>query len=275
MNASLQLEFAHQITEILKTDPRVKAVWLEGSLGRGQGDRHSDIDIHIALAGEDLDGFRADYESIWARLHPVLKHHELFASNMMSTLLLHPNGDIIAIGTWLDTITDLKITEHRSQILFDREHNLKTVPAVPSSAEEIRRALYIEICYFWSIFLVLPSIERGEILSISQKLGYMMVQMILVFSLGRGRMRDVGDLRYNELLEGDEQRQLEQIMDLPDLSAQSLVAAHFKLAKLMQEAGKKAAATWDATYPEALEQAALAYVSSELKRMGLLEPVVV
>jgi predicted nucleotidyltransferase len=268
MSASLQLEFAHQITALLKTDPRVKVVWLEGSLGRGQGDRHSDIDLHIALAGEDIDGFRADYESILAQLNPVLKHHELFASNMISTLLLHPNGDIIAIGTWLDTITDIKITEHRSQILFDHEHILKTVPAVPSSAEEIRRALYVEICYFWSIFSVLPSIERGEILSISQKLNYMMVQMILVFALGRGRMRDVGDLRYNELLEGNEQQQLEQIMNLPDFSARSIVDAHFKLAKLMQEAGKKAALTWNATYPEALEQAVLTYVSQELRRMG-------
>ncbi len=271
MSAIMQLEFANQITALLQTDARVKAVWLEGSLGRGQGDRHSDIDIHIALVQEDLDDFRANYEAILQQLHPVLKHHELFASNMISTLLLHPNGDIIAIGTWLDTITDIKITEHRSQVLFDREHILKTVPAVPSSAEEIRKALYVEICYFWSLFSVLPSIERGEILSASQRLHHMMVQMILVFSLGRGRLRDVGDQRYNELLEGDEQQQLEDIMDIPDFSAQSIVQAHFKLAALMQKAGKKAATTWQAVYPEALEQAALAYVSKEVKRMGYTE----
>ncbi len=267
----MQYEFANQITVLLQSDPRVKAVWLEGSLGRGQGDRHSDIDIHIALAQGDIDGFRADYENILKQLHPVLKHHELFGGSMIGTLLLHPNGDIIAHQTWLDTKTDIQITEHRSQILFDRENNLKTTPAVPSSAEEIRKALYVEICYFWSLFLVLPSIERGEILSASQRLHHMMVQMILVFSLGRGRLRDVGDQRYNELLEGNEQQQLEDIMDVPDFSAQSIVQAHFKLAALMQKAGKKAATTWQAVYPEALEQAALAYVFKEVKRMGYTE----
>ncbi len=268
MSATMQLEFANQITALLQTDARVKAVWLEGSLGRGQGDKHSDIDIHIALAQEDFDAFKADYENILKQLHPVLKHHELFGGNMIGTLLLHPNGDIIAHQTWLDAKTDIQITQHRSQVLFDRDNILKTVSAIASSAEEIRKALYVEICYFWSLFSVLPSIERGEILSASQRLHYMMVQMILVFSLGRGRMRDVGDQRYNELLKGNEQQELEAIMHLPDYSKASIIKAHFELAKLMQDAGKKAAITWEAIYPEALEQAVLTYVSRELRRMG-------
>ena len=39
------------ITRLLEVEPSVEAAWLAGSLGRGQGDRFSDVDV-LALASD-------------------------------------------------------------------------------------------------------------------------------------------------------------------------------------------------------------------------------
>lgn len=38
----------HKITESLQADRRVKAVFLKGSMGRGEYDEHSDIDCIVS-----------------------------------------------------------------------------------------------------------------------------------------------------------------------------------------------------------------------------------
>ena len=87
-----QYAFADQLAAALSQDSRVRAVWLEGSLGRGQGDRHSDIDLYIALNAEDVTEFRAEYEAFLHQIQPVLKHHELFGGTMIWTVLVDPQG---------------------------------------------------------------------------------------------------------------------------------------------------------------------------------------
>ena len=82
-----QYAFADQLAAALSQDSRVRAVWLEGSLGRGQGDRDSNVDLHLALTPQDLIGFRNEYKTILNRLWRVLRHHELFGGTMIGALL--------------------------------------------------------------------------------------------------------------------------------------------------------------------------------------------
>jgi predicted nucleotidyltransferase len=267
-DVTLQLNFANRLTTHLQQDPRVRAVWLEGSLGRERGDRHADVDLHIALKPDDLSPFRTDYEASLNQLHPVLKHHELFGGTMVGTILVNEAQQLIALQTWLETKEHIQITEGRAQVLFDREQLLKIVPPTPSSPDAIRRALYVEICYFWSLFATLPTLERGELLAGLQYLHHQVNQLIFVFALGRGRIRDVGDYRLNELLEPAERQRLEKIIALPGLSQSSIIRANYALAEIMQSAGRTACEPWNAEYPVALEAAVLKHVATELKRMG-------
>lgn len=43
-----------------RADGRVRAAWLEGSFAAGTADAASDIDLHLALADDDVDAFIAD-----------------------------------------------------------------------------------------------------------------------------------------------------------------------------------------------------------------------
>ena len=123
-NALPQYAFANQLATALSQDSRVRAVWLEGSLGRGQGDRHSDVDLHVALNVEDLTEFRANYEAFLNQIQPVMKHHKMFGA-MDGTILLDPQGRLNLLQTWLDTQPELKVYEGRTRVLFDRDNCLE------------------------------------------------------------------------------------------------------------------------------------------------------
>ena len=266
---NLQLEFLQKVVEDLKTDARVRALWLKGSLGRGKADRHSDIDLHIAVAPDDSASFRADYEARLNRIHSVLLHHELFGGSMIGTKLLNSRGEMISLHTFLETEAKFQVKEDQNRVLFDPNNILTNTPAAPASSEEICRALHVEICYFWNLFSALPSIERGEIMAAMQYLHHEVNQLIFVFALGRGRVRDVGDLRLNELLEPDERQKLEHVLTLPDLSHSSIVKAHLSLAKIMRQLGREITKKWSCEYPEIFERAVLENVTRELQRMEL------
>lgn len=47
-----QKKFLIDVVEGIWKDPSIIAVWLGGSLARGQGDRHSDVDLRVALRPE-------------------------------------------------------------------------------------------------------------------------------------------------------------------------------------------------------------------------------
>jgi len=42
---------------VLGADERVRALWLSGSLARGVADAASDLDLIVAVADDELDGF--------------------------------------------------------------------------------------------------------------------------------------------------------------------------------------------------------------------------
>lgn len=53
---------------VLERDPRVRAMWLAGSLGRGDADAYSDVDLLVAVAEEALPSVLAEAEQILRRV---------------------------------------------------------------------------------------------------------------------------------------------------------------------------------------------------------------
>ncbi len=268
--SSFQLEFLEKLLEILTTDARVRTLWLKGSMGRGRADRHSDIDLQIALQPEDSASFRADYESRLHQIHPVLLHHESPDGRMIGTKLLNSSGRMISLHSFLETGTSFQIKETQTRVLYDPHGILEILRDSPPNREEIARALHVEICYFWNLFSDLPSsIERGETITALQYLHHEANQIVIVSSLGRGRQRDVGDLHLNELLKPEERQLLERALTFSDTTSASIIQAHYDLANMMWRAGRHATTNWHIDYPAEFERAMLEHVSRELKRIGL------
>jgi predicted nucleotidyltransferase len=103
---------------LLSDDQRVKAVILTGSLGRGQGDRWSDIDLQAVIADEgDLAAVTADWEAIAYREWPVVHHYATeFGTTKVRGFLLR-DGLLLDLG--LSPIGHFEVWAP-VRVLFDR-----------------------------------------------------------------------------------------------------------------------------------------------------------
>ncbi len=63
------LESARRVAE---ADERVRALWLSGSLARGDADAGSDLDLLVAVRDESLDEFARGWRDWLARITPVV-----------------------------------------------------------------------------------------------------------------------------------------------------------------------------------------------------------
>lgn len=60
-----------------ESDQRVLAAWLEGSLGAGEGDAWSDVDLHLAVVDEAFDSFIEPVEALLGRIGTVVAYLDI------------------------------------------------------------------------------------------------------------------------------------------------------------------------------------------------------
>jgi hypothetical protein len=107
-------------------DPRIRALWLSGSLARGTADRGSDLDALIAVRDEDLDEFAAHWREWLATITPTLLARELpFApGSFFSTTEGCERLDVVC-----ERVGDLPTTPYRyRRAVFDRDGLDAVVP---------------------------------------------------------------------------------------------------------------------------------------------------
>src|SRR5262245_26938881 len=56
----------------LADEPAVRALWLSGSLARGDADAHSDLDLLVAVADAEFDAFAGRWKSWLAAITPTV-----------------------------------------------------------------------------------------------------------------------------------------------------------------------------------------------------------
>ncbi len=254
---------------LLHADPRIKAAWLEGSLGRQQADRHSDLDLHLWLDPADHPAFLRDLDDWLGCLGEVVSIQRLPGGFMTVAQVLTAHDALVALDVFLEQRPTITLVQGRSLLLYDRDQRVQQHEAVPPTVEALRSELEVAVRYFWRLFAMLPTIERDAVLPSVARLSYLAAQLMRVCSLGRGRLPDVGENRGHELLTPEERQALEAALTVPVLSKQALVDAHDRLADLMRWKGRDAAQRLGAVYPERQEEVVLTQVRREVEALGL------
>lgn len=78
MDAAKRYALQARIIQVLRADTRVAAAWLTGSIGRGEADAWSDLDLHVAIFDEHLGSFWTDRVGLYQLVgRPVLIQREL------------------------------------------------------------------------------------------------------------------------------------------------------------------------------------------------------
>jgi len=76
-----QLSFLHQLALLLWERPAVEALWLEGSLGRGNADLYSDVDLYVAVKPDAHEAWRSlDVAALFGDQYAA-HHYSAFAAN--------------------------------------------------------------------------------------------------------------------------------------------------------------------------------------------------
>jgi len=117
--------------ELLEADERVVAVVLTGSLGRGSGDRWSDIDL-LALTGTEAESraLTTDWEGLAYREWPVAHHYATaFETTLVRGFLLK---DALLLDMGFAPIDDF-VAWAPTRVLFDRTDRVTEVAAAWSA----------------------------------------------------------------------------------------------------------------------------------------------
>lgn len=259
------------VTAKVEADPRIKAAWLEGTFGRGNPDRYSDLDFHFLLGAHDLPPFRAEVESWLSTICPLVLCTLMFEGRMVNAL----TQDGLRIDLWLRTEDLVTLDPAKARVVFKRGNYIQFrqgtgAPDPLALAQRLER----QTKEFWRCMALLPSvIGRHELITAFLGLSVETNLVTDILLTGYGIARDHGVKNLNQFLPQDLRQAIEAVLSLHGLSPTSLTRAHFGLARIVQQQGRLIADKHHYEYPERLEAAVLAYVSKELALLGLHEGV--
>ncbi|WP_295822917.1 hypothetical protein [uncultured Deinococcus sp.] len=248
-------------------DARVRAAWVEGSLGRGTADRYSDIDLHLSLEDADVADFTANAQSWLSAIHPLVLYTSMFDGHMLNALTDHG----IRVDVWPHAGHTVTLDPNRIVILH-QQHGAVTSDDQPErldAAAQGQRVLTL-LREFWRCVTLLPAvIGRSESLVAFSGLAVELGLVTELLVADAGAQRDRGVKHLNAYLREQDRAFLETVLRVPELSAPTLVTAHLGLVQVVRERGPTVTERLGVTYPRDLETAALRYVGAELIQLGI------
>ncbi len=258
-----QQDLIDGIARMLRAEPQIEAAWLAGSLGKGQGDRFSDVDV-LALA---KDGTAANLAStlpdrLSAVATPVLVN-VLFGGRVINVV----NDDWRRFD--INLVEAPALAEYDGaelQVLFNRGD--RTPPSKPRAPYRTSPEMLLKLVNeFWRVFgLAAVGLGREEYVVCLAGIGYLrgmtldlMLEENLIAPAARG-----GALHRNIFLAADQQAQL---VGLPPLSAtrESVIEAHRALAAIFLPRARRLADEIGMAWPTAFEDATRRNLAAKLK----------
>ena len=247
--------------------PGIHAVWLEGSFGRGDADRYSDLDIHLLVAGERWADFQRSAAQWLAAVAPLALCTPMFDGRMLNAL----TDDGLRVDLWLHDGEGISLEPAKVQVVLDVA-GCVTLDKPPARTDPAAEAAHLErqIKEFWRCISLLPSvIGRDELVVAMMGLGVEISLLTDILIRGYGGERDAGVKKLNGYLPAGTRSALEDALALQGLTRASLAQAHLALAVILQQHGPAVARRWDLAYPAALEATVLHHVADELAALGL------
>lgn len=259
--------FLDDLQTAVTRDPRLRAAWLEGSLGRGTADRYSDVDLHVLVAEANIVAFRAAIEGWLRDIRPLALFNLLFGGAMVNAM----TTDGLRLDIWPHAGEHIDLEAARVRVLHAVPGAVTlNASSTPPDREASARHLLGLIHEFWRCISLLPAvIGRRERLVAVQGLAVELGLVTELLIAGSGTVRDRGVKHVNPFLPADLRARLEAEILPTDLGEQALADAHLRLARLVQEQGPDISARFDFTYPQELEDVVLKTVWDELAGLGL------
>jgi hypothetical protein len=233
-------------------DPRIRALWLSGSLARGTADRGSDLDALIAVRDEDFDEFAAHWREWLATIVPTLIARELpFAPGSFYST----TEDCERLDVVCERVSDLLTTPHRyRRAVFDRDRLDAAVPEPePMPGPDVAR-LQALVEEFFRIQAIAPFMlmERRDLLVVVSGVQAMQQMVYDLFVESNQPQPPMGIKQWSARLT-TEQRDLLIALPVAAPDERSIVAALRGVVDAMRTAGRAALARCGGEWPVELD----------------------
>jgi hypothetical protein len=268
-DTAAQRDYIDRLAAKARADGRVLAAWLEGSFGRGNADRYSDVDLHLLLDEGEVASFRAGAEGWLASIQPLVLYTLMFEGRMVNAL----TSGGLRLDVWLHVGDTAEVTQGKALVLVDKGQRLALTggSAVPQAAAggAVAQLLDPQIKEFWRCCSLIPAgTGRRELIVGFGGLNVQANNIVTICLVGLGIVRDRGVKNLNQFLPADVREELEGALALQGLTPESLLRAHLDLLRLGRRYGRQFAPRHGIAYPAELEAAVVAYLRRELEPLG-------
>lgn len=249
---------------ICEHDPRIRALWLSGSLAKGTADGGSDLDTLVAIRDEDFDGFVAHWRDWLGSITPTLIARELpFApGSFHSTTTSCTRLDVI-----VERVSSLPDTTHRyRRVVFDRDELDATVPAPEPILGPDPAKLHVIVEEFFRILAISPFMldQRRDYLVSLEGVHALRQLLYDVFVESNQPLPPMGIKQWSAKL-NSEQREIMLALPVASAERDSLVSAMSAVVEVMQTAGRRAAVSGGCRWPINLENEVMHFFNEALR----------
>lgn len=119
-----QREAISKLTDVLQQDAAVQAIFLKGSFGRGEGDEHSDIDLYVMVAPEEVADFLERRRQHLSAYRSILLEDEI---NIVAPQLIVVYDNFLHVDLFTVTSETLNVQDEIA-VLFDPDNRLEHHP---------------------------------------------------------------------------------------------------------------------------------------------------
>jgi predicted nucleotidyltransferase len=159
--------FFEHLEDLLRADARIVAAWVGGSIGRGEADDLSDIDIQLAVADEHCTQLNAERRAFVSSFgQPVLIQEAPQNAPIGGAfqLVLYQGAAAPIEVDWIWRPASAAAIPERAVVLFDRSGGLpRAQSTVMLSAEDAARQISLSTTFFWAMaFIAAKKIVRRQ-----------------------------------------------------------------------------------------------------------------
>ena len=252
-----------RIAEVLQSDSRVLAAWLGGSLGRGDGDRFSDVDVIVAVGDQDREDFTAAWDQAAAKIASLVLRYRVGAGP--AAAFSHVTDEWLRFDVAVLAPADIaRRTATTMRLLFDRADLNDTLMASGKPLQPSGPRVTGLTSEFLRILGLLPVVIGREEYAVGVSGASLLRDMLIQLMTQDVAVEDRGGaLHLRALLPPD---RIAAINSLPAIEAtrQSVIAAHLAAARHFLPLARDLCHRTGSPWPDALEEALRAHLRREL-----------
>lgn len=249
-------------TRILPNCPGVRAVWVGGSLARGEGDQFSDVDLNCLVSNDSLEFWRREWSAVVSRLVGPL--------TMARTINDSVIGGFSLTSDWehVDLILHPRETFVRPvdcHTLYDPDRLIDAAPS-PAQSDNLMNAGDMSEFFFYLAGSFATLIGRSELVLAQNAVISLRQWLVQLMFAENGQRPAGGARRLNSFLTAEQRQDLEKVGGALG-STEDVAAAAAMVFYNFSDRAKHVAEADGSTFPEPMRELTERHLRRTLGRM--------